>query len=112
MLQRKLREYNRAKTQGDEEAVKKLAREIEQLTRKLADSHSDPAKCVEWMRTADAWHVASDIEREQMLMDVGRVVGWIITSPFLIAGAALYVAGTIAHNILGKALIGGHGWRT
>jgi hypothetical protein len=64
------------------------------------------------MRTADAWHVASDIEREQMLMDVGRVVGWIITSPFLIAGAALYVAGTIAHNILGKALIGGHGWRT
>ncbi|KAJ7823070.1 hypothetical protein B0H14DRAFT_3470306 [Mycena olivaceomarginata] len=74
MLQRKLREYNRAKTQGDEEAVKRLAREIEQLMRKLADSHSDPAKRASGRGPpTHGLYVA-----------------------FLIASAALYVAGAFA----------------
>ncbi|KAJ7333246.1 hypothetical protein DFH08DRAFT_966083 [Mycena albidolilacea] len=108
MLQRTLREYNRAKTQGDDdgEAARRLAREIEQLTR-LADSGGDPATSVEWTRRADEWSAASDIQKDNMLLDIGKGLGLIVAPPFLGAGGVLYGAGLFV-KASGNLLTGGY----
>jgi hypothetical protein len=96
MLQRTLREYNRAKTQArgddDEEAARRLVGEIEQLMR-LADSDGDPATSVEWKRRADEWSAASDTQKDNMLLDIGKGLDLIVAPPFLGAGGVLYGAG-------------------
>jgi hypothetical protein len=109
MLQRTFREYNRAKTQGDddEEAARRLAREIEQLMGRLADSDGDPATSVEWTRRADEWRAASDTQKDNILLDIGKGLGLIVAPPFLGAGGVLYGAGLFVKGS-GNLLTGGY----
>ncbi|KAJ7474260.1 hypothetical protein FB451DRAFT_1248445 [Mycena latifolia] len=105
-LQKKLRKYNRAKKRGDEEAIKRLMREIGQDMRSLAESHADPKVRAEWKEKADEFDRAPEGEQENMLMDIGKGLGIIIISPFLLAGGVLYGVGLFTKG-LGNLLTGG-----
>ncbi|KAJ6531673.1 hypothetical protein DFH09DRAFT_1326430 [Mycena vulgaris] len=88
-LQKKLRQYNRAKKRGHEETVKRRMREIPGL----GEGHSDPEVHAEWIRKAEAFETASEEDKQNMLLDIGKGLGIIIVSPFLLAGGVLYGVG-------------------
>ncbi|KAJ6480396.1 hypothetical protein C8R45DRAFT_905950 [Mycena sanguinolenta] len=111
LLRDSLKQYNRAKTAGDQASLKKLAKEIETIMRDLADGHNDPAVQAEWTRKADEFSKASDVGKENMLLDIGKGLGIIIASPFILAGGVLYGAGLFVKG-LGNLLTGGAIGRT
>ncbi|KAF7378156.1 MFS general substrate transporter [Mycena sanguinolenta] len=106
LLRKSLKQYNRAKTANDQAAMKKLAKEIEEIMRKLADSHSDSAEQAEWTRRANEFSKASDAGKENMLLDIGKGLGIIIAAPFILAGGVLYGTGLFVKG-LGNLLTGG-----
>ncbi|KAJ6480405.1 hypothetical protein C8R45DRAFT_905963 [Mycena sanguinolenta] len=109
LLSNKLREYNQAKTTGNRAAKKKLAKGIEALMRALADSHNDPAVQAEWTSKADEFSKASDARKDNMLWDIGKGLGIVIASPFMLAGGILYGTGLFMKgmgNLLTAGAIG------
>ncbi|KAJ7139122.1 hypothetical protein C8R44DRAFT_727231 [Mycena epipterygia] len=106
-LKRKLRKLKKYKEQGRHEAaIKRLLREIEGLMRKLAQNHPDPKVRAEWTRKADEFNKASEREKENMLLDIGKGLGIIIVSPFLLPGGVLYGVGLFTKG-LGNLLTAG-----
>ncbi|KAJ7671847.1 hypothetical protein B0H17DRAFT_1084809 [Mycena rosella] len=105
-LKKKLRRYEQAKKRGDEETIKRLVREIGQLMSSLADGHSDPEVRAEWTRKANNFEKAPEEAKEHMLLDIGKGLGIIVASPFLVAGGILYGVGLFAQGV-GNLLTGG-----
>ncbi|KAJ6509694.1 hypothetical protein DFH09DRAFT_1183051 [Mycena vulgaris] len=105
-LQKKLRQYNRAKKRGDEETVKRLMRELPGDMRGLGEGHRDPNVCAEWIMKAEDFEKASEEDKENMLLDIGKGLGIIIVSPFLLVGGVLYGVGLFAKG-LGNLFTGG-----
>ncbi|KAJ7751877.1 hypothetical protein DFH07DRAFT_825742 [Mycena maculata] len=105
-LQKKLRKHNRAQKRGDETTIKSLEREIGELMRRLAQGHSDPAVRAEWARRADEFDKVSEVDKQNILLDIGKGLGIIVASPFILAGGVLYGAGLLTQG-LGNLLTGG-----
>ncbi|KAJ7152469.1 hypothetical protein C8R46DRAFT_1121307 [Mycena filopes] len=105
-LQKLLKKYDRAKKRGDEEAMKRLAADIEASMRAMADTHPDPAVKAEWTTKADDFGKAPEDAKENMLLDIGKGLALIIASPFMLAGGVLYGVGLFTKG-LGNLLTGG-----
>ncbi|KAF7368664.1 Telomerase Cajal body protein 1 [Mycena venus] len=105
-LHKKIKKYDRALKKGEMAKAKRLAREIEEDTREIAACHSDPAERAEWMKKADKFANAWDTDKEYMLLDIGKGLGLIVASPFMLAGGVLYGVGLLTKG-LGNLLTGG-----
>ncbi|KAJ7159558.1 hypothetical protein C8R46DRAFT_1108595 [Mycena filopes] len=105
-LQKLLKKYDRAKKRGDEEAMKRLATDIEASMRAMADTHPDPAVKAEWTTKADDFGKAPDDAKDNMLLDIGKGLALIVASPFMLAGGVLYGVGLLTKG-LGNLFTGG-----
>ncbi|KAJ7836979.1 hypothetical protein B0H13DRAFT_184783 [Mycena leptocephala] len=105
-LQKKLKKYNRAKQRGDVGTAERLKSEIGRDMRGLAESASDPEVRAKWTKNADEFDSASESDKDNMLMNIGKGLGLIIASPFLLAGGVLYGVGLFTKG-LGDLLTGG-----
>ncbi|KAJ7223306.1 hypothetical protein GGX14DRAFT_694368 [Mycena pura] len=103
LLRQNLRRYEQAQ---DRNEVEQLRRTIFRLMAALAEIHPDRVKRERYNARTKEFEEASDAQKENVLLDIGKGLGMIVVSPFLLTGGVLYGVGLFLRG-LGNAFTGG-----
>src|ERR1700761_454764 len=90
----------------DRNEVEQLRRTILRLMAGLAEIHPDRVKRERYDAKTKEFEEASDAQKENVLLDIGKGLGMIVVSPFLLTGGVLYGVGLFLRG-LGNAFTGG-----
>ncbi|KAJ7223285.1 hypothetical protein GGX14DRAFT_427300 [Mycena pura] len=103
LLRQSLRTYELAQDRAE---VKRLRRTILRLMAALAEIHPDPVERGRYDARTKEFEKASDARKENILLDIGKGLGLVIVSPFLLTGGILYGLGLFLRG-LGNTFTGG-----
>ncbi|PPQ95218.1 hypothetical protein CVT26_014910 [Gymnopilus dilepis] len=79
--------------------LNRAAESVAQGIHLVADAHPSPSEQAKFRRKAQEFAEGDEKQRENVLRDVGKWLLAILATPFVLAGLALYAAGTIVAGV-------------